>query len=1304
MSEIPKAYDPRAVEDRWYQFWLDEGCFTADPGRVSPQRPAYSIVIPPPNVTGVLTMGHVLNNTIQDVLARKARMDGKEVLWLPGTDHAGIATQTVVEKMLRKQGLIRHRDDLGREKFLEHVWAWKEKHGGIIIQQLKKLGCSCDWTRERFTMDPEYSRCVQKVFVDLYRKGLIYRGQRMVNWCPVSLTALSDEEVIMKEQQGFLYYFRVQVVEADGSPVPPLEPPADPAVPVGAAGGTSAAAAPPTWGPVTDEAGRTWLTIATTRPETIPADTAVAVNPADPRYARFIGKWVRRALPLENQALIRILGDEHIDMEFGTGVLKVTPAHDVADYEIGLRHHLPVIDVLEPDGTLNALAGRDLAGLDRRAARQKAAEVLEAAGALVRREPYVNKVGFSERADVPIEPRLSEQWFLKYPSVDRARACVVQPGQPALNPERLVPMVFATGDEIAATSFRELRARALDFARSRGLLNRAFRNEDSGRLLRIRRNSLSHAFSNRGDAAIKAVAVLPELVRTAVWISTEAHRRNNPRFKAVHRFVAALSLAGELYRVRLLGKELADGTILYDFKVKKMAFGGKSLVALPRAGKLGIQPAPNAGVKLGELLAKVNPVLPALRFHPDRWAKVYDHWMAHLKDWCISRQLWWGHRIPVWYRRSVLSARRKSVPVVYASWDAVSGRSLSEMRARALQVARERGILNSEFLNLDTNWRIDVQKSSLEHAFSNPGLANIKLIPALPELLRHAVLLYSEPHRPFSPDIRAVHVFVAALQLGRSLFRVKFTVKELASARKLYDHQSVQLWRETNESGGKYPPEARSVAETLAPRPAPDSRLTVAELLSDVNQDPRFIRCQIESPGPDWVQDPDVLDTWFSSWLWPFATMGWTGDPEKDRHNATLQTFYPTTDLVTGPDIIFFWVARMIMAGYEFMGQMPFRNVYFTGIIRDKLGRKMSKSLGNSPDPLELIGRYGADALRFGTLRSAPLGQDVLFDEQNVELGRNFCNKLWNACRFRQLQQGETEAEINPALLSGDDRWILLRLDRAIREVSQAFAEYKFSDATATLHRFFWNEYCDWYVEAAKAVLAGDDPARRANTLAVMDFVLNHTLRLFHPFLPFITEELWHGLGYHRDLPEQQGGRTIMFAPWPKPFSDEEKAWFGLTEAAEQQTAARNELVTLGRNLRREFNLPANRKLRFVLKPAGPLPETEVRVLRLLLNAETVEVNPAYLPPRGTPCAVNALGELYLPLEGVVDFAAERARLTRELDTARAEIARVEEKLANPNFVQKVPPPVLEEHQRRLSEWQEREQQLRQALAHLPEA
>ena len=959
MSEIPKAYEPQAVEEKWYQFWLDQKCFVADPARVSTKRPAYSIVIPPPNVTGVLTMGHVLNNTIQDILCRKARMDGKEVLWLPGTDHAGIATQTVVERTLKKAGEIRHRDDLGREKFLERVWQWKEKHGGIIIQQLKKLGASCDWTRERFTMDEAYSRCVQKVFVELYKKGLIYRGKRMVNWCPSTQTALSDEEVIMKEQKGSLYYFKVEIAEVPG----------------------------------------TFLTIATTRPETIPGDTAVAVNPKDPRYAKYIGKHVVRPLPPElprEQKLIPIIGDEHVDFEFGTGVLKVTPAHDKADFEIGQRHKLAQIEVITANGHMNELAGADLNGLDRFKARKIATEKLTEMGALEKEEPYTNNIGFSERADVPIEPRLSEQWFLKYPSVEQARTCVEQESSAGVSPA------------VSDSSF-----------------------------------------------------------------------------------------------VR------AGGTPALRDK---------------------------------------------MRFHPQRWAKVYDHWMGGLQDWCISRQLWWGHRIPVWYRKS-------------------------EVRS---------------------------QKSESEKR---------------------------------------------------------------------------QIWCNIN------------------PPPDPEN----------------------------WEQDPDVLDTWFSSWLWPFATMGW---PEQ---TDTLKKFYPTTDLVTGPDIIFFWVARMIMAGYEFMGDpkfglpdaKPFKNVYFTGIIRDKQGRKMSKSLGNSPDPLDLINKYGADALRFGTMRSAPLGQDILFDEQNVELGRNFCNKLWNACRFRQMvgsaavpaapvpegkvEEGrrdacatfEVQGEIDPKLFTSDDKWILLKLDQAIREMNTAFAEYKFSDATTTLYRFFWSEYCDWYVEASKAAFFGADEKLKANTLAVIDFVLSHTLRLFHPFLPFITEELWHGMGYAKDMPENQGGKTVMFAPWPKPLDDDFKTHYGLTEQDEKHIEARNEFVTQGRNLRRTANIAASKKIKFILKPARELAAHDIEVLKLLLNAETVEIHANFKPVKNTMTARVELGDLYLPLEGLIDIEAEKARLKKELEKIETEAAKVEQKLTNPNFTQKVPPNVLAEHKQRLAEWQSKRDHVKSALAAL---
>jgi valyl-tRNA synthetase len=449
-----------------------------------------------------------------------------------------------------------------------------------------------------------------------------------------------------------------------------------------------------------------------------------------------------------------------------------------------------------------------------------------------------------------------------------------------------------------------------------------------------------------------------------------------------------------------------------------------------------------------------------------------------------------------------------------------------------------------------------------------------------------------------------------------------------------------------------------------------------------LKQRPRpFLSAKCGSIPSAWQQDPDVLDTWFSSWLWPFATMGW---PEP---TDTLKKFYPTTDLVTGPDIIFFWVARMIMAGYEFMGDMPFQNVYFTGIIRDKQGRKMSKTLGNSPDPLALIANYGADALRFGTMRSAPLGQDVLFDEKDVELGRNFCNKLWNACRFRQMQGGEVQGEIERTRLTTDDKWILLKLDAAIREVSIALNEYKFSEATAALYRFFWNEYCDWYVEASKAVFFGTDPAQKANTLAVIDFVLSHTLRMFHPFLPFITEELWHGMGYATDMPEKQGGKTIMNAPWPLPLDGDIKGHYGLDDCYLEMTDNKYDLVTQGRNLRRAGNIQAAKKVKYFFKPAQHLTPHDADVLKLLLNAEALEVNADYQPPTGTPTVQSRLGELFLPLEGLIDVAAEKMRLAKEVEKIRAEIVKVETKLANPNFAQKVPPAVLGEHAQRLADW-----------------
>ncbi|MFZ0435920.1 MAG: valine--tRNA ligase [Chthoniobacterales bacterium] len=878
-SELSKAYAPADVEASWYARWVDSGCFTADP---SSTAPSYSIVIPPPNVTGILTLGHVLNNTLQDILARRARQTGHEVLWLPGTDHAGIATQTVVERQLRKEEK-KTRHDLGREAFLKKVWEWKEKHGGIIIGQLKKLGASCDWSRERFTMDEAYARKVQEVFVDLHGKGLIYRGKRMVNWCPVSLTALSDEEVIPKKQKGYLYHFKLEVVEAPD----------------------------------------TWLEVATTRPETIMGDTAVAVNPKDQRYAHLIGKHVRRPLPLDVEVQLPIIGDEAVDFEFGTGVLKVTPAHDKTDYEIGLRHNLPVIDIMNADGTLNDLAGDGFAGLDRFEARAEAVERLKELGLLTREEPHENNVGFSERADVPIEPRLSEQWFLKYPKTVEARDAV--------------------------------------------------------------RNGL-------------------------------------------------------------------------------------------------------------------------IRFFPKRWEKVYDHWLENIQDWCISRQLWWGHRIPVWY---------------------------------------------------------------------------------------------------------------------------------------------------APEGSGEGP------------------------------------RIQIESPGDGWTQDPDVLDTWFSSWLWAHDTMD----------DAVRAKFYPTSVLVTGPDIIFFWVARMIMAGLEYTGEIPFRDVYFTGIIRDKQGRKMSKSLGNSPDPLDLIAKYGADGLRFGIIRVAPQGQDIKFDEKQIEEGRNFANKLWNAARFREMQ-GPCNPSPDPSGLPLPDIAIHLlhRFDTMHAALRGAYADYRFHEVAGLLYDFFWGDYCDWFVEAAKPILNGSDEQAKNAILTVMDATLSGTLRLLHPLMPHVTEELWKRLGFQAPASASGTGERAGLLLYTVPPAEK---LLNLPEseitAASTRTTALYAAIHAARNLRAEFKIPSQQQVRFLLAPKEEIHDSRRAIFAGLTRASGLEILKE-MPPAGTPSVVTDLGTIYMPLEGLVDLDAERKRIAAEITKVEAELVKVEAKLADTSFVEKVPANVLEDHRQRQAKWAEKLETLKTTL------
>ena len=890
MSELPKTYEPAAVEQKWYGHWLEADDFRADEHS---SKPPFSIVIPPPNVTGVLTLGHVLNNTIQDVLARRARMNGFEVLWLPGTDHAGVGTQTAVEKHLRKtEKKTRH--DLGREEFLRRVIEWQDKHGGIIIEQLKRLGCSCDWSRQRYTFDDDYVRAVLGVFVDLYGKGLIYRGRRMINWDVAAQTALSDEEVIMRAQKGSLYYVRYEMVDEPGQ----------------------------------------YLEVATTRPETIMADTAVAVPLGDERYSKLVGRHVWRPLAREK---LPIIADEAIDPKFGTGVLKVTPAHDKLDLEIGQRHNLSIVDVLHPDGKINCPAVPELDGLDRFEARTKAAELLQEKGLLAKTEPHENNVGFSERSEVPIEPRMSEQWFLRYPKTQEAL----------------------------------------------------------------------------------------EVVREHL-----------------------------------------------------------------------------------------------IRFFPEHWERVYAQWLENIQDWCISRQIWWGHRIPAWYRLKPETGNRK-------------------------------------------------------------------------------------------PEKEEIHV-------------------------------------------GLEPP-------------------TDAE---------------------NWKQDADTLDTWFSSWLWAYETM----DVE------TRKKFYPTSVLVTAPDIIFFWVARMIIAGLEFKpgkserheDNIPFSHVYFTGLIRDKLGRKMSKSLGNSPDPLDLMAKYGADGLRFGLLRIAPRGQDIAFDEKQIEEGRNFATKLWNAARFRQMH-GPSEAtpQIDEATLSIYSLEILARFNELLTATEAAYREYKFNEVAQRLYDFFWSDYCDWFIEAAKTEIFGADEAGKKSVLAVMDSVLSGFLRLLHPFMPHITEELWSVFGFAGGGKEGRS-KSIQFASPPQPALSSIKR--ETIAEARGKVARVYETILAGRNLRAASRISSNKKARFVLRSDNGADGRELPTISRLLNAEELNCDPNYKAEGGVPVAMTPLGELYLLISGG-DKAVERDRLDKEIARLENELRVVEGKLGNKAFVDKAPAAVVEEHRQRKIDFSDQLAQLRKARA-----
>ena len=949
-----KKYEPGDVEPRWYSQWLDWGCFRGDPRK---DGEPYSIVIPPPNVTGVLTMGHVLNNTIQDILSRRARQEGKNVLWLPGTDHAGIATQTKVERHLREQKLNKH--DLGREKFLEHAQEWKEKHGGIILKQLRSLGASCDWERTTQTLDPHYSKAVLTAFFKLYKDGFIYRGRRMCNWCPSSLTALSDEEVIMKPQKSYLYTIRYEIVEEPGK----------------------------------------YIQVSTTRPETIMGDTAVAIHPEDERWPQLKGKHVRRPL---QPAEIPIIADKVIEKDFGTGMLKVTPAHDKLDFEIGERHNLPIIDCLNPDGTLNPeTAGEEFGGMDRFEARKATVKKLEEQGDLIETEEHENNVGFSERADVPIEPRLSDQWFLKYPRIEEAKQAV--------------------------------------------------RNE-------------------------------------------------------------------------------------------------------------------------------------IIKFHPQRWVKTYLHWLANIKDWCISRQLWWGHRIPVWHKRVSLTDASCSDELL--SWGLDS--------------------------YIEGNWKDELTVVRIHKAVTGEEV----------EL--------ALPLEPGDYDI-----YYCTLEEG------------------------------------------------------------------DCNP--------IEEHG--FKQDHDVLDTWASSWLWPIATMGW---PDKDlMEKEGLGTYYPTSTLVTGPDIIFFWVARMIMAGLQFhngrddgdlsqlseeeiKASIPFKDVYFTGIIRDLKGRKMSKSLGNSPDPLDLIAEYGADGLRYGIMSIAPTGLDIRFDETRVETGRNFCTKLWNVSRFRQMsgESGDNSSiekildRIDPAQLDTDDQAILGQLAATQDKIAKGFEDFQFNTIAQSLYSFIWNDLCDWYVETSKAKL--QDPAKKETCLAIQDLCLRQALLLLHPLTPFISEELWYHLHFSQDWEgeptkessiqyENPGdGNTLRDALANKGIQ--------IDPAAQGQIENIRETVSLVRALKAQFNLATNNNVALYYEAdedCCQIIESYKDKLLRIIGAKSLEPKQ---DDATTPATVTPLGTLHLDPGSAIDKEAETTRLTKELAKLDKIIAGTEARLANESFLAKAPDNVVEGARKQLAE------------------
>ena len=889
--ELASKYNPADVEGKWYQYWLDNKLFSSKPDGREP----YTVVIPPPNVTGVLHMGHMLNNTIQDILVRRARMMGKNACWVPGTDHASIATEAKVVNKLAQQGI--KKTDLTREEFLKHAWAWTEEHGGIILKQLRRLGASCDWDRTAFTMDEKRSASVIKVFVDLYNKGLIYRGVRMVNWDPKALTALSDEEVIYKEEHSKLYYLRYYVANDDMS------------------GETGAE------GEVVhrDEQGRRYAVVATTRPETIMGDTAMCINPNDPKNHWLKGKQV--IVPLVNR-VIPVIEDDYVDIEFGTGCLKVTPAHDVNDYMLGEKYNLKSIDIFNDNGTLSEAAGMYV-GMDRFDVRAQIEKDLDAAGLLEKVEAYTNKVGFSERTNVAIEPKLSMQWFLKM-------------------------------------------------------------------------------------------------------------------------------------------KHFAD-------------------MALP-------------------------PVMEdALKFYPAKYKNTYKYWMENIKDWCISRQLWWGHRIPAYFLPQ-------------------GGFVVAETAEKALELAKEKT--------------------------GNPDLK--------PEDLR---------------------------------------------------------------------------------------------------------------------QDDDCLDTWFSSWLWPISLFDGINNPG----NEEIKYYYPTSDLVTGPDIIFFWVARMIMAGYEYMGDMPFKNVYFTGIVRDKLGRKMSKSLGNSPDPLELIDRFGADGVRMGMMLSAPAGNDILFDDALCEQGRNFNNKIWNA--FRLVKGWEVADIEQPEYAKLATEWFEAMLSKTAAEVNDLFGKYRLSEALMAVYKLFWDEFSSWYLEMVKP--AYGQPIDKVTYEKTLNF-FDTLLKLLHPFMPFITEELW------QHIYDRKEGESIMVQV------------LQVSEIYNEDIIARFEAVkeVIGgiRTIRLQKNIAQKEALPLEVIGENPV-EAFNAVIAKLCNLSAIQT--VATKADGAAAFMVGTTEYAVPLGNLINVEEELKKLEADLKYQEGFLQSVLKKLSNEKFVSKAPANVIEMERKKQADAETKIAALKESIAAL---